>query len=44
MGRKVPEWAESQLTSFLGQPVMELVPTWARVPTWSRSHPADHDI
>ena len=37
MGRKVPEWAESQLSSFLGQPVMELVPTWARVPFWSRT-------
>ena len=32
MGRKVPEWADSQLSSFLGQPVMELVPKWARVP------------
>ena len=35
MGRKVPEWADSQFSFFLGQPIMELVPKWARVPTWS---------
>ena len=31
MGKKVPEWTESQLNSFLDQPVTELVPIWARV-------------
>ena len=35
MGRKVAEWADSQFCSFLDQPVMEPVPKWARVPTWS---------
>ena len=37
MGRRFPEWAESQLSCFLGQLVLELFPTWARVPTWSRT-------
>ena len=37
MGRKVPEWTESQLSSVLGQPILEIVPTWARVSTWSRT-------
>ena len=35
MGTKVLEWAESQLSPSLGQTVMELVPPWARVPSWS---------
>ena len=35
MGRKVPKRADSLLVPLLGQPKLGLVPTWARVLTWS---------